>query len=877
MKPSEAIEFLTDWTNNNTIPTEKDKETIQSAINCIQNDKVTSVSILLDALSDIEDNPKTSQDKSNSKSFKLAMILFLLAALGAKEAFPYIVCALSSTGENNIFDKLNFNPNCIGAVLAKIISNEGDAVTLENCVFMQGIHINSRFFAYFAVSLYRLNSKNKQDLEAFYEKLFYYFSTGQFEPRENHELLVSMLNICIQYKLNRLFPKCRDSLLQLLETYPCQYTSNSFVPDYFKILFQLDPSVKERIKETRSCLRNLDHCIDSELFRCNKLADVGKFLFEKTLADMPNTNQDIIKLTVRQLHCYPFNNRTAPCTDTQYWEELCHYLRITQPPKELYLYAKKIYNEVFLTGYNNICNKINKLIHQTKEKHEKVKVSFKNIIESANENHLIKKDIRSSEDAFTANYFKEKELHALYDDKNDIEFGLLSFYRESLDNLFKQFCGEIGASEKADEHIRRIVLKCIRYNDEFYTVDDCFHPYKNILKKFNYLLEDTPELTLKKLFYKVKFLPFAIQIDENIKTAAFQTESIHNETERETIIAKMQREEEEHPLYPEALMHCADIDLIKYQSVLESMVPEAIAQIREALSSSSCLSERRTLIERSLQLIETQDDEVAVCLLPVQIEGLFGDLFEYSSVYARTFDMGKYRNIIQSELVETIQHSVNIDINLTLDAIAYFKYYFSSIVRNTVAHGKHKLLVERWKIDRKECENEYGDAVYRRIIVLELLLDLNSLIQIIANISEVDAAIEYVNTTAFYLTEHHVDENGSNSYFRCLLDDLTGKRKSFHKNHYKSGIFTSYDPLQILFWCFSPYFETYFDDDGANLNIVRKSICSSDFWNYVISKLDSCDLQEEHREHLRKIIKKMFGLGLPSEICTILKKANGLL
>ncbi len=878
MKTSEAISFLIDQTNEDTILSEKCGEVVQSAINCIQNDKVTSVNILLDTLRCIEDKQKTPKDNSSSKSFKLAMILFLLADLGAKEAFPHIVCAFSSTDENSIFDHLNLSPNCLGTVLANIISNEDDAVTLENCVFKQGIHTSNRFSAYCAVSLYRLNSNNKQDLEVFYEKLLYCFSTGQFEPRENHELLVSMLNICIQHELKGLYSKGQDLLLRLLETYPYQYHSNSFVRDYFKIYFKLDPSAEELIEKTRSCLMSLDHCIDRELFQCNTLAEVGGFLFEKALEDIPDTNLDLIKLAVRQLQCYPINNRTAPLTDTQYQEEFCYRLEIKQPPKKLYLRAQELYNDIFVTGYKNTYDKIEELIRQTKEKRIEVEAASDKIINAAKKDQSIKIDIRSLEDALTANYFKEKEFHTLYDydDKKDIECGLLSFYRKSLENLFKQFCGETELSEKADEKLRRIVLECIRYNDKNDTVDDRFHPYETILKKFDYLLADTPELSLKKLFYKVKFIPFATQIEDNIKTAAFKTGSIYNENECKSILDKMRREEEEHPLYPESLIQCADRNLIEYRSVLEATAPDAVAQIRKALSSSSCLSERRALIERCLQLLETQDDEVVVNLLPVQIEGLFGDLFEYSSVYACTLDIGRYRNIIHSELVETIQYSVNIEINLTLDVIAYFKYYFSSIVRNTVAHGKHKLFVERGQIDRKGCDNKYGDTVYRRIIVLELLLDLNFLIQTIANISEVDAAIEYVNTTASYLTEQHDDGNGSNLYFSCLLDDLMGKRKSLHNNHYKSGIFTSYDPLQILCWCFNPYFETYFDD-GANLNIVRNTICSSDFWNYVINKLGSCTLQDEYRVHLRKIIKKMFRLGLPSEICTLLKKANGLL
>lgn len=875
MKSSEAISFLIDQTNKDAILSEKNRDAVQSALNCLRNDKETSVNALLKILSCAEGRQKTLQDSSTDRSYDLTAVLLLLADLGAKEAFPNTVCALSSEDENDIFDRLDLDPDSLGTELANIISDEDDAAALEKCVFMQDIHTGIRFSAYWAVSLYCLNSKNIQYLESFYEKLLCCFGTGQFEPTESHRMLVSLLNICIQCELKGLCLKGRDLLIRQLEIYPHQHRSNSFTRDYHKILFKLDPPVKEVLNETCSYLMKLDHCIDKKIFEYDTLEDVGRYLFEKTLTVLQNTDKDIIRLAVRTLQCYPYNNRQAPCTDTQYYEELCYRLDITQPPKNLYLRAKNMYNDIFVTGYQKTYDRIGELIRQTKEKRNKVKTAFDTIIGKANKDHSVKKDIRSFEDEIIADYFKVKELHALYDDKDGKEHGLLVFYQKSLESLFDRFCGENRTPETADKLLRQIVLNCIRYGDVYDTVDDRLLAYETVLKQFDYLLADTPELTLKKLFYKVKFLPFAAQIEDDFKTEAFKNGSIHNWDDHEFIQVQMRRRAKEHPLYPESLMQCADEDLNKYMSVLETEAPCAIAQIRKALSSSGCLLERSALIERSLQLLETRDDEVVVNLLPIQIEGLFSDLFEYSSIYACTSDMRLYRNIIHSELVETIQHSISQKINLTLDAIAYFKYYFSSIVRNTVAHGKHKLLVERWQIDRKECENKYDAAVYRRIIVLELLLDLNYLIQTISITSEVDAAVEYVNTTAACLTKQRDDGNSNNDYFCCLLDDLMGKRESLHKNHYKSGFFTSYDPLQILFWCFNPYFEMYFDDRDTNLNTVRNAICSSDFWNYVKVELASHTFQKVYRENLRKIIKEMLRLGLPPEISTILKEING--
>lgn len=74
-----------------------------------------------------------------------------------------------------------------------------------------------------------------------------------------------------------------------------------------------------------------------------------------------------------------------------------------------------------------------------------------------------------------------------------------------------------------------------------------------------------------------------------------------------------------------------------------------------------------------------------------------------------------------------IDFALGKDVNLSFDAVAYFKYYFNNIVRNTVAHGNYKLLIQGRDV-HKENLIAVADDVIKRIITLELLYDLHYLV-----------------------------------------------------------------------------------------------------------------------------------------------------
>ena len=77
-----------------------------------------------------------------------------------------------------------------------------------------------------------------------------------------------------------------------------------------------------------------------------------------------------------------------------------------------------------------------------------------------------------------------------------------------------------------------------------------------------------------------------------------------------------------------------------------------------------------------------------------------------------------------------------IDRNVSMynSCVAYFKYYFNSIIRNTIAHGNSELLIQR-EMRKKDTREENSNNLVKRILALELIYDLNSLVQMIYDIN----------------------------------------------------------------------------------------------------------------------------------------------
>ena len=455
------------------------------------------------------------------------------------------------------------------------------------------------------------------------------------------------------------------------------------------------------------------------------------------------------------------------------------------------------------------------------------------------------KDIEDEKNKLIYNYFYEKELNVVYKEISQEEYsGLLPYYLKKIKEFLNKFCGDIDNFELVDKKIKEI---SIQFSFSDYKVEDYFLSYSNGLEGISLLIGNTPTTTLYKLFYKIKFIPFFKKIREK-----------YYKSNKNSPIEKIQMEIENHPLYHETLINK---NIEDYHLTLEDYLDEIVSSIKEVLSKSVCLKKRREIIEYCLDLAKLKKDELLINLLPIQIEGLFIDLLESSEIYEYINDIGLYRTILNLELVKKIDFGVQKDINIYLETEGYFKYYFNSIIRNTIAHGNYKLLIE----NRINILNENGNYkennsnIVERIFVLELLLDLNYLINSIYEVNEIDTAVKYIE----YYSDKTFDFSKSkdkNLFYELLFKDLIGIRERLKLSEYKPKLFVIYEPLQIIYWIFNPYYEKYLDKNIVKF--LRTTICSLDFWEYINKKInEEIEWNKKlKKEMLKKIIKKMFYL-----------------
>ena len=460
----------------------------------------------------------------------------------------------------------------------------------------------------------------------------------------------------------------------------------------------------------------------------------------------------------------------------------------------------------------------------------------------------ILKNIEDEKKKLVYNYFYEKELNAVYKEISQKEYsGLLPYYLKKIKEFLNKFCANIDNFELVDKKIKEI---SVHFSFSDYKVEDYFLRYSNGLEGISLLIGDTPTTTLYKLFYKIKFIPFFKKIREK-----------YYKFNEDITVQKIQMEIENHPLYHETLIKKIDDNIEDYHLILESYLDEIVSSIEEVLSKSVCLKKRRQIIEYCLDLAKLKNNELLINLLPVQIEGLFIDLLESSEIYEYINDIGLYRTILNLELVKKIDFGIQKDINIYLETEAYFKYYFNSVIRNTIAHGNYKLLIENRINILNENYNykESNNNVIERIFVLELLLDLNYLINSIYEINEIDTVVKYIecySDKAFNLSKI---EN-KKLFYDLLFEDLIGIRERLKLNEYKPKLFVIYEPIQIMYWIFNPYYEKYLDK--KIVKFLRTTICSLDFWEYVIKKInEEIEWNKKlKKEMLKKIIKKIFYL-----------------
>ncbi|MCL9661941.1 hypothetical protein L2089_14660 [Paenibacillus hunanensis] len=836
---------------------------IENALSYIENNRQESINNLLKILNKEIFELENKKKETSSMLYKTLM---LLAHLKATDAFPLFMKILK-------FELQSISPIVLGEYLSFIIPNENDISLLKDRVLNETLQEQERLVIHVAINKFYLTANKLDSLEEFLRDMIVTLDVTKIEDSEHLSLLFYTIEKVINLNFISLYKTLKTTLVQLIIKSKSGNNSSWF-KNYFDYLYKLDPIIAGKIHEIESYIQLLNKCTDEELFQLEKPKSIGQFFFRKLLKEVKDTNIDTIKIAVKSLRQYPFNQRLQPSTDEEYYEEICLYLGIKKSPKLIYSEAQKMYTDIFKSQYPSLINKIKILINETEKKKSKLKEESQSIIAQANRKNVIFKDIKKYKAELNRNHFIKKELDVLVKSSPTGISGLLPYYMEQIEIFSDRFFENSNNDKTADEKLRKISSKCI-FSDSI-EISNYFEPYETAIKQLYFLLDDDPMYILSNIFYSIKFAPF----HKKIKDKYFQKLDLTLEqNKKHQLIQNMNTELENHPLFPSSLRESASKSSKEYSETLEKFASEVITSIRTNLSNSICLKKRKPIIEYCLSLIENEEDELFLNLLPVQIEGLFFDLLENTTIFKYMKDIKLYQKTLNLEFTGKVNLGIEQGINIPFNAEAYFKYYFSSIMRNTVAHGNYALLFESKQIYIESTSGREVNDIIKRLIALELLLDLNYLIDTIYEINELDTANRYINRIANSFISLDKTENDKNNHdkYKILFEDLTGIGERLNISRYKSGIFITIDPVQILHWILDPYYENYLDK--SNVNLIRKFIYSLNFWEYIDNKFEKGFDKKFEINSLQSLVRKMISIIKDNKLSNeatiaLLKKIN---
>lgn len=884
----------------------------KTAVDTVADRKDESYDLVLSLLQDYKEGVQ-----SQSKQFDFGYVVNLAklsSFLEIEDAFSFFSVVLEHSF-SDVFkadDKLVDKNRAYAEILLSLTPRREDfneepeqLSVLRNILFSPDSIDWGRMVAFYVVSSFLqsfpekyLNKTISSDdfdkaLCEFYIKVLNLFTTEFDEHQTN--LFFPVLNVIIEKILDdqivsgELVYKAYNTIVNLIVSSSSGSNYSGFKL-YYRWIKQLDVEQYGTVIKAERFIRRWRDLEQEDLYSFDTLEEIGKYLFDRVKTEV-GADDKCVKIALKRINHYPFNNRNAPYTDDGYFLELCGYLEIIEPLKRNYNRAIELCREI-KKRYKEIAGKIDCLIDETKELQKKAKIRNKEIIANST-NNKVAYNVLADKEKLLKEFFELKQLQTLWKEETikgvngkyiPHESGILVCLKDVLKENMKLFLDsdakeqedivgeenqEVAVSSDEDDNIpehvlnllKKWVLDCARKqsSDQNETIDHRFNIFFNNLSTFDKLLNHTPVEIICIIGYRIKFKPFY----EKIRNRYLMKHPKQLMIKRSFGQREFSREVGVHPLNYFKLLKISDSD--KYLRILDSVCEELINDLRDTINKPA-FTNRRGVLKGAIDSFKNGDYEVVINLLPVQIEGLFADFIEFSFLYKFQNDLGKYVNSLELQLVPKIQFLDGLD----FDYVAYFKHYFNSIIRNTIAHGNYMQYIKS-----RISSDFVSKDVSIKILAAELMLDLNALLYIIVDNTEIDTARMYIDMTADSLTKSDDDVDSDKieisneerlkrkhkfldlKYERLFLD-LIGE-SHFNPNYLKRSIFVSYEPRQVLYWVFNNEMEQYFD--AKKLKIVRKELCSGEFWEYILSKLrDSYKYDDKSMKVFSGIVTMMFGI-----------------
>ena len=443
----------------------------------------------------------------------------------------------------------------------------------------------------------------------------------------------------------------------------------------------------------------LRDCIDHEIFIKSTLQDLGRFYFDKSISSFDGANDRLLKSVIKSI-----TRNDDLKSDEDYYLSLCKLIGVKILPKDTFLAAQQEYNKIFVQMYNTVKQKIATEIGTINSTLLTLANNIKSV-KSATPSLSLVRDLATDEHILYS-YYSQCNQHQTRKE-------MLLFAKQHMTSKLSEFC-KLDDQHSIDFAIKTTALKLSQELE--YDVSYEFSFYRDVLE----ITKDNLDRPYA-LFFKVKTYTAIDTLHKNwhyssyIKSDKERAMELNSAKDKIPSIDELHRQKTSEPhLYLNTLKQ-----FIQEQDVLNS--------VSKLLEKSVCLRERKEILFKSIELYESSEFAIFNHIIPIQIEGMFGDFLRDCTTFNRFTNMTIYINDV---LKDKIQHLQDIQVDIYPEAVEYFMYYFNNIIRNRIAHGNYKAI--------------FNDSVAAEIFSHELLLDMSVLIHMLSRKSETDRMYRFV-------------------------------------------------------------------------------------------------------------------------------------
>lgn len=476
---------------------------------------------------------------------------------------------------------------------------------------------------------------------------------------------------------------------------------------------------------------DLSDFIDSEIFTKSTILELGEFYFNKAVNSVEGADERLLKIVIKS-----DQNDEEICMLDDFYLSLCKIIGIKELPKDRLFVIQEEYEKIFDQRYRAVINKadvkINLINNQMLSKKRQIES-----VESKKPTLSLVRDLATEENLLQECHRECNELRTQKE--------MILFSKQHLERQLNRFC-IIGDPQSVRNTLHGLALK--HSKETVINVSQEFSFYKVVL--------DIAEDHLNRpyaLFFKVKMYTANDAIRKNWHRTIFTK----SDEER---VADLNLAKDKIPSIDE-LYTQKNSNSQLYLNTLSRFIQkhDVINELSQLLENGVCLRERKEVLLRSLSLFESKDFVIFNHIIPLQIEGMFGDFLKDTTTFNRFTNLTVHVNDV---LKEKIQHLQDLQVDFYPEVIEYFMYYFNNIIRNRIAHGNYKDL--------------FSNSISAEIFAHELVLDLSILIHMLSRKSESDKMHRFLSGYKARYTNQTKSEK--HPHFGAIFNDMIGAKIS---------------------------------------------------------------------------------------------------